>query len=247
MRKPGPDGELAARSVRILIWFRQQTFQDALAALLISRGHAVVGCATSAAEAAELVRRELPEVIVTGLETPGEERCGTIRQRQDVDQRVPLVVLSASADLQRLRDALKDGADGVVLQAEGIDELERVMQRVCSPHPHPGENGDRGQGPAEKVWSRGAQSLSRSAGASPSGVTPRGRTIIDLLARGEDTSTISSTMGIAPATVRSHIQKLFQRFGVHSRGALVAVAMREGLLEAPSSPSAPGADIHQTP
>jgi two-component system nitrate/nitrite response regulator NarL len=42
---------------------------------------------------------------------------------------------------------------------------------------------------------------------------------------------ISGELHLSPATVRTHIQKLYEKLGVSDRGAAVAEAMRRRLLE----------------
>jgi PAS domain S-box-containing protein len=68
------------------------------------------------------------------------------------------------------------------------------------------------------------------AAASGSGLTPRQREVLALLAEGASTTQIAATLGLAEETVRNHIRQLLRRLGVHTRLAAVAHARREGLL-----------------
>ena len=65
---------------------------------------------------------------------------------------------------------------------------------------------------------------------------------------GEDTLAMAKAMGITPATVRTHIQNLFEQMGVHSRGELIAAAVRQGLVDPQSvGPARDAQEIHHEP
>jgi DNA-binding CsgD family transcriptional regulator len=61
-------------------------------------------------------------------------------------------------------------------------------------------------------------------------LTPRQEEVLELLARGHDTSEIADQLGIAIETARNHVRHLLKRLGVHSRLEAVYVARRRGLL-----------------
>lgn len=61
---------------------------------------------------------------------------------------------------------------------------------------------------------------------------PRQRDIVDRLLRGERVSTIAEAMYLSPSTVRNHLSKVFQAFGVNSQASLLA-ALRSDVEEPP--------------
>jgi hypothetical protein len=54
--------------------------------------------------------------------------------------------------------------------------------------------------------------------------------VLTRLARGESTARIAASLDVGTATVRTHVQNLFYKFGTHSRLELLAHARRAGLL-----------------
>jgi two-component system nitrate/nitrite response regulator NarL len=54
-------------------------------------------------------------------------------------------------------------------------------------------------------------------------LTSREREVLGLLADGRSTSDIAAEMGVSAATVRSHVQSVFTKLGVHSRLRAVAL------------------------
>ena len=53
-------------------------------------------------------------------------------------------------------------------------------------------------------------------------LTPRERDVLGALARGESTAEIAAALYLSPHTVRDYVKAVFEKFGVSSRGELVA-------------------------
>ena len=62
-------------------------------------------------------------------------------------------------------------------------------------------------------------------------ITPREREILQLAAEGLTARQIAVRLGIGPATVRTHLGHLYERWDVPDRAAAVAQGIREGLIE----------------
>lgn len=58
------------------------------------------------------------------------------------------------------------------------------------------------------------------------------RAVLRLIAEGAETPEIARELGMAPATVKTHVQGVMDRLDVHTRAAAVAVGMRTGELDA---------------
>lgn len=61
-------------------------------------------------------------------------------------------------------------------------------------------------------------------------VTPREREVLVLVAAGLTSTEIAAELGVRPSTVRAHLEHMRDRLGVKTRAALVARALRTGLL-----------------
>jgi DNA-binding CsgD family transcriptional regulator len=53
------------------------------------------------------------------------------------------------------------------------------------------------------------------------GLTPRETEILDLVAEGKTNPEIAEILGIAPTTVRRHLENVYAKLGVHTRTAAV--------------------------
>ncbi|HEY8584772.1 MAG TPA: LuxR C-terminal-related transcriptional regulator [Capillimicrobium sp.] len=63
------------------------------------------------------------------------------------------------------------------------------------------------------------------------GLTPREREVTRLLADGCDGEQIARALTLSPETVRTHVRNAMERVGARTRSHLVAIAIRERLIE----------------
>jgi two-component system nitrate/nitrite response regulator NarL len=62
-------------------------------------------------------------------------------------------------------------------------------------------------------------------------LTAREREVLELTAGGRSAPQIAEQLFLSTATVKTHLQRLYEKLGVSDRAAAVAEAMRRGLLE----------------
>jgi two-component system, NarL family, nitrate/nitrite response regulator NarL len=62
-------------------------------------------------------------------------------------------------------------------------------------------------------------------------LTPRQVEILQLMADGVGPKEIARRLGVSPLTLRTHVQNILTRLGVHSKVEAIAVAMRQGRVK----------------
>jgi NarL family two-component system response regulator YdfI len=55
--------------------------------------------------------------------------------------------------------------------------------------------------------------------------------VLEAVARGERSKEIASHLGISERTVKAHLASIYNKLGVDSRAAAIAVASQKGLLQ----------------
>jgi HD-GYP domain-containing protein (c-di-GMP phosphodiesterase class II) len=70
---------------------------------------------------------------------------------------------------------------------------------------------------------------------SAAGLTTREIDVLDLLVRGLSNKEIAARLSITPRTVATHIEHIFSKTGVSTRGAAAMYALRHGLVDASNS------------
>ena len=62
-------------------------------------------------------------------------------------------------------------------------------------------------------------------------LSPRESDVLRGLARGLSGPQIAAELHLSPSTIKTHLQRLYERLGVSDRAAAVAEGMRRGLIE----------------
>jgi DNA-binding CsgD family transcriptional regulator len=76
--------------------------------------------------------------------------------------------------------------------------------------------------------------------------TRRERDIVRLIAGGRCDKEIATALGIAPRTVRTHLERFFVRNGVHTRTEAVTLWLRHSWKATPDSPGSQAASGRST-
>lgn len=66
---------------------------------------------------------------------------------------------------------------------------------------------------------------------TPSSLSPREAQVLALAGRGLSVREIGESLTISPATVKTHLEHIYRKLGVHDRTAAVAHALRGGFIE----------------
>ncbi|GAB3277945.1 response regulator [Parasphingorhabdus pacifica] len=196
-------------------------FVEALVAALPERGFHVVETADSLTSTVRSVRRHEPEVCLLdryfadgdGLDVLGELLRGSPGTR--------VVVLTADGDAHGMRRAFNDGASGYVNKMCGLGALVRAIEGVVA---------------GEIVAELAAERAPRLAGTTDAlrlaaHLTNRERECLELLVEGAQTTTMAKGMGVSTTTVRTHVQSILTKLGVHSRLEAASFALRHSLID----------------
>jgi two-component system nitrate/nitrite response regulator NarL len=132
-----------------------------------------------------------------------------------------IVFLSAYVESDLVYTAIAEGASGYLSKEadrKAIFEAVRQASRgevVISP----------------ELQTAIADEIRRRESATRPLLSPREREILLLTAEGRSAPEIGRELHLSPATVKWHLQSLYEKLGVSDRAAAVAVALRKGLLE----------------
>ena len=179
-----------------------------------------------------------PDVVVMDVRMPGMggvEATRHIIDSQPAGQARPavLVLTTYHAD-EAVRSSLRAGASGFVLKDAAPDELVSAIQAVAA--------GEAWLDPAvaKRLLAefKGRPESPLPTSEQITRLTQREREVLVLLAHGLSNTVIANHLFIAEATVKTHVNRLLMKMGLHDRAAAVAAAYRTGLV-APDDPLPP--------
>ena len=139
-------------------------------------------------------------------------------------------MLTTFADDQAILAALQAGAIGFLTKDAGRSEIARALhtaaagQAVLDPHVY------------ARLIQRASEAATSSSGATgsaaplpPDGLTARETDVLALIADGLTNSQIAGRLYVSEATVKTHINHIFTKAGLHDRAQAVAYAHRHHL------------------
>jgi two-component system nitrate/nitrite response regulator NarL len=180
-----------------------------------------VGEAGDGREALEQIRALAPDVALLDVKMPGLDGTQVTHAVQRDKLQTRVVLLSAHAPSDLVYRAIALGASAFVSKEASRDEICDTVAAVAR-----GETLLAPEVQADLV----AQIQMRSREDRPA-LSPREREVLVLIAEGLSAPDVGRRLHLSPATVKTHLQNLYEKLGVSDRAAAVARAMRLGLLE----------------
>jgi DNA-binding NarL/FixJ family response regulator len=230
-QQPGPPPIL-----RVVVADDQTTVREGLVTLLgLVPDIAVVGAAADGEQAIELVARHSPDVILMDLGMPRMDGVSATTRIHDEHPGTRVVVLTTFADDTSILAALRAGALGYLTKDAGRAQIAQAVrtaaagQAVLDPTVHARLLAAASDPPRSQPLSPPA-----ARAALPDGLTTREAEVLALIATGLTNAQIAAQLYITEATVKTHINHLFTKAGLHDRAQAVTYAYQHGLAE-PSS------------
>jgi two-component system nitrate/nitrite response regulator NarL len=215
-------GGVTGEKVRVVVGDDHPLFRDGVVRALNSSGSIdVVAEADDGVSALALIREHGPQVALLDYRMPGLDgaQVAAAVKRDELPTRVLLI--SAHDESAIVYSALQEGAAGFISKESSRAELVDAVlncakgRDVVAPNLAAGLVGE----------------IQRRNTSDTPTLSAREREVLVLIAGGQTIPAMAKQMYLAPSTVKTHVQRLYEKLGVGDRGAAVAEAMRRGLLE----------------
>lgn len=206
---------------------------EAMVPALAGYGVKVVAAAYDLPHVLDAVRRFDPDICLLDVHFGDVDDRDGVRSVHEANPRTKIVVLTADTTIESMVSAVEAGATGYVHKTRGCARLVAAMEKVMRgdlvtdlPIRHAGRPNDSGPDPDVHLlaWY----------------LTARERQCLALLVDGQPTNVIARHLGVSVTTVRSHVQALMTKLGVHSRLEAASFAVRHDLVDAPNDTAWPG-------
>ena len=173
-------------------------------------------------EGVELARRHKPDLILCDVMMPELDGHAVLHELHKDDDLAPtpFIYLTAKGEKDDLRSGMNLGADDYLTKpVANADLIETIEARLR-----------RSEQQAQREFK---PDFSSATPLLELGLTPRAAEALLWLAQGKTNADIATILGITESTVKKHVQEMFEKLGVETRGAAAVRA-----LEALNSPRA---------
>lgn len=198
--------------VRCLVADDHPALTVAVCDFLGEAGYAIVGPVADGVSAVTLARAERPELAIVDYRMPELWGSELVRALRDASPSMLVVVYTAEAGPDVLREVVAAGAAGLLLKEAPLPDIARALASVLAGRTYI----DPGAG--------------RTDGGAPVEPTPRELDVLTLVAEGLTQAEIGLRLGIGAETVRTHVHKACKRLDAATTTQAVATALRLGLL-----------------
>jgi two-component system, NarL family, response regulator YdfI len=215
-------------SIRILIADDHDVVRDGLRLILESEDDfVVVGEAANGAEAVRLCGELNPQVVLMDLRMPGMDGLTAIKHIRQQQPDTNIVILTTYNEDALMLDGLRSGARSYLLKDTKRQVLFDTLRAAAR-----GESLLSQDVIARVVAQSGGvpNAAHKTTAFGEIALTDREQEVLIGVARGERSKEIAARLGITERTVKAHLASIYNKFGVDSRAAAIAVASQRGLL-----------------
>jgi DNA-binding NarL/FixJ family response regulator len=207
--------------IRVLVADDHPLFRDGLIALLHDEPDTeLTGTAATGTEAVDLARETQPDVVVMDLQMPGLNGIEATRRIVADSPHIAVLVLTMFDDDDSIFSALRAGARGYLLKGADREQIRCGIQAAAN---------------GEIIF--GAQLAERMLGyftaAAPPPVFPqlteREREVLELVAQGQDNTSIAARLRLSQKTVRNNVSNILTKLQVADRAQAIVRARDVGL------------------
>lgn len=190
----------------------------------------VVGEAASGQEAVDQARELSPDVVFMDVRMPGMDGIEATRRIRQASPETKVILITVDESRGAISDAIKAGVSGYLLKDASADALvdaaKNAVEGNAVIHPQ-----------LTKTFIEEVRMAEGGAGGSGGGGRPsttplskREREILQKVADGSTTKLVASALGISPHTVKTHLERIFEKLGANDRAQAVAIAIRTGIV-----------------
>lgn len=212
------DTQSEARGVTSLILVDDHPYiLHAVQALLQDTGYTIVESVMNGQVVLNRIAEVRPDILVLDVHMPGVSGLEILRELRARNDPLPVILLTAGLGDQAVAEAVRLGVDGVVMKGSDPGLLLTCLDAV--------RDGKR--------WID-RELLQRAfdfavTGSSPTSdplqrLTPRERSIVDLVSGGLRNREIGAELGLSEGTVKVYLHNIYEKLGIGNRTELAVLA-----------------------
>jgi DNA-binding NarL/FixJ family response regulator len=183
----------------------------------------VVGEAASGEEAIQVVADTKPDIVFMDVRMPGMNGIQATRQIRENNPDTRIILFTIDESRASVSEAIQAGVSGYLLKDASVGELINAARQAMAGKAviHPS---------LTQAFIEEVQLVDRpSSPEAP--LSPREVEILQKIAYGATTKEVADQLGISFHTVKTHLERIFEKLGANDRAQAVAIAIRQGLVE----------------
>jgi two-component system nitrate/nitrite response regulator NarL len=212
----------SSQRIKVVVADDHPMYRQGIIRGLVSSGRIdVVAEVGNGRAALDAIMEHRPDVALLDFKMPDLDGLDVAHAIARDGLTTKVVLLSAFDDSSIVYKAMAEGAAGYLTKEADRDEIVNAVV-TCA--------GGSTYLPSHLVGGLASEVKQRAKGDTEA-LTAREAEVIRMIADGLSVPKMAAKLSLAPSTVKTHVQNLYDKLGVSDRGAAVAEAMRRRLLE----------------
>jgi DNA-binding NarL/FixJ family response regulator len=182
----------------------------------------VVGEAATGEEAVERARELTPDVVFMDVRMPGMDGIEATRRIRQAAPTTKVILITIDESRGAISEAIQAGVSGYLLKDASpdalVDAARNAVEGNAVIHPQ-----------LTKTFIEEVR-LGEGDGPKAAPLSKREREILQKVADGSTTRQVATELGISPHTVKTHLERIFEKLGANDRAQAVAIAIRTGIV-----------------
>jgi len=185
----------------------------------------LVGEASDGNEALSLCKKLKPDVVLMDLRMPNMDGLTAIEKLRVEQPEIAVVILTTFNEDELMLRGLQAGARGYLLKDTDRSTLFDTIRAAVR-----GETLLKPEIMARVLAQKNVSTIESKSNEAIN-LTDRELEVLEAVARGERSKEVATHLGISERTVKAHLASIYNKLGVDSRAAAIAVAAQKGLLQ----------------
>ena len=163
-----------------------------------------------------------PEIIITAISLPLLNGIEAAREIRKINRRVKIIFLTMHADPSYAVEALDAGGSAYILKSAAVAEILVAIREVL--------NGRVYVSPSiNKEVLRVQMERTGRRDEAQTGLTPRQREVLRLLAEGKSLKEVAAALKISVKTVEFHKYRIMNQLGIRTNAEMTKYAVKVGV------------------
>ena len=215
------------KKIRILLADDHDLVRRGLRPLIESEwGWEICGEAKNGREAVAMAEELKPDIVVLDVGMPELNGVDAARQIKRALPGTEILILTGQESEGLVHQVLAAGARGYLLKTDAGAQIIPAIKALCEHKPYLTSRA------AEVVLDSYLTGDGVAKHATPGGLTPREREIVQLLAEGKSNKEVGTALGISVKTAETHRATVMHKLGFKAFSELVRFAVRNHIVSA---------------
>jgi DNA-binding NarL/FixJ family response regulator len=207
--------------ISIIIFEDNEPLRNSLTVLLNNgTEYKVTGDYSNVLNAAAIVRRDSPDIIIMDIDMPGKSGIEALAEIKEASPLTAIIMYTMFEDDEKLFKSLCEGANGYILKKTSPHKLFEAIKEVM----------EGGAPMSPSIAKRVLKSFEIKSAGKEYKLTQREKEILQLLIKGYSVKLIAAELKIAFDTARTHLRNIYQKLHVNCGKEAIAKVLRERII-----------------